>query len=150
MRPNGVITRDEFVKLLVVAFELETKADAYNYFYEDVPANGWQVPYIAAAHEANILSGTNGGAFGSNVRITREDMASMIYKAVQMKKATLPSDKIVAFTDAENIVDYAKEAVNKLAAAGVISGMGDGTFAPGAGATRAQAFQMIYLILELI
>ena len=150
MRPNGVITRDEFVKLLVVAFELEVKANAYNYFYEDVPAAGWQVPYIAAAHEANILSGTNGGSFGANVRITREDMASMIYKAVLMKKATLPSDKIVAFTDAENIVDYAKEAVNKLAAAGVISGMGDGTFAPGAGATRAQAFQMIYLILELV
>lgn len=150
MRPNGVITRDEFVKLLVVAFELEIKDNAYNYFYEDVPAAGWQVPYIAAAHEANILSGTNGGSFGANVRISREDMASMIYKAVLMKKATLPSDKIVAFTDAENIVDYAKEAVNKLAAAGVISGMGDGTFAPGAGATRAQAFQMIYLILEIM
>ncbi len=150
IRPNEAITRDEFVKLLVVAFELNIKADAYNYFYEDVPAGGWQVPYIAAAHEANILSGTNGGAFGSNVRITREDMASMIYKAVMMKKVTLPSDKMVAFTDAENIADNALEAVNKLAAAGVISGMGDGTFAPAAGATRAQAFQMIALILDIM
>ncbi|MDO5478931.1 MAG: S-layer homology domain-containing protein, partial [Clostridia bacterium] len=150
IRPNGMITRDEFVKLLVVAFELDVKADAYNYFWADVKADGWQVPYIAAAHEANILVGTDGGAFGSNVRITREDMAAMIYKAVLMKKATLPSDKIVAFTDAENIEGYAVEAVNKLAAAGVISGMGDGTFAPAAGATRAQAFQMIALVLEAI
>ena len=150
IRPNGMITRDEFVKLLVVAFDLDIKADAYNYFWEDVPANGWQVPYIAAAHEANILCGTDGGSFGSNVRITRQDMALMIYKAVLMKKATLPSDKIVAFTDAENIDADAVEAVNKLAAAGVISGMGDGTFAPAAGATRAQAFQMIYLILEVM
>ena len=128
--------------------ELNIKSDAYNYFYEDVQAGGWQVPYIAAAHEANILCGTNGGAFGSNVRITREDMATMIYKAVLMKNATLPSDKMVAFTDAENIEGYAVEAVNKLAAAGIISGMGDGTFAPAAGATRAQAFQMIALVLE--
>ncbi len=150
IRPNGIITRDEFVKLLVVAFDLDIKADAYNYFWEDVPADGWQVPYIAAAHEANILCGTDGGSFGSNVRITRQDMALMIYKAVLMKKATLPSDKIVAFTDAENIDADAVEAVNKLAAAGVISGMGDGTFAPAAGATRAQAFQMIYLILEVM
>ena len=112
IRPNGMITRDEFVKLLVVAFELDVKADAYNYFWADVQAGGWQVPYIAAAHEANILVGTDGGAFGSNVRITREDMAAMIYKAVLMKKATLPSDKIVAFTDAENIEGYAVEAVN--------------------------------------
>lgn len=149
IRPNAEITRDEFVKLLVCALSVELKADAVT-SYSDITSGSWQEPYVAAATEAGIVSGTGALTFGSGETITRQDMATMIYRAVLKLKVTLPNDKLTAFKDAEMIAGYATEAVNKLAAAGVISGMGDDTFAPGACATRAQAISMIFAIRSLM
>ncbi len=149
IRPNETITRDEFVTLLVKAFEIGTKSDAANY-YTDIPAGSWQIPYVSAATDAGIVNGMEALKFGTGKEISRQDMATMIYKATVKYNVNLPLDKIVAFTDAENIAGYALEAVNRLAAAGVVSGMGDDVFAPGQVATRAQAFQMIYAIMLLV
>ncbi len=149
IRPNETITRDEFVTLLVKAFEITTKSDAVNY-YKDIPAGSWQIPYVAAATEAGIVNGMEALTFGAGKEVSRQDMATMIYKAAVKFNVTLPQEKMVAFNDAENISGYAIEAVNRLAAAGVVSGMGDDVFAPGQVATRAQAFQMIYAIMLLV
>ncbi len=149
IRPNAEITRDEFVKLLVCALSVEVK-DGTAAPYSDIAADSWQAPFVAAATEAGIVSGTGTLTFGSGETITRQDMATMIYRAVLKLKVTLPNDKLTAFKDAEMIAGYATEAVNKLAAAGVISGMGDDTFAPGACATRAQAISMIFAIRSLM
>lgn len=149
IRPNTEITRDEFVKLLVMALSVEVK-DGAAVPYSDIAAGSWQAPYIAAATEAGIVSGTGTLTFGSGETITRQDMATMIYRAILKLKLTLPNDKLTAFRDAEMIAGYATEAVNKLAAAGVVSGMGDDTFAPGACATRAQAISMIFAVRSLM
>ena len=58
------------------------------------------------------------------------------------KNLTAVSDS--SFTDADQISEYAQDAVYTLANAGIINGMGDGTFAPKANATRAQASVIIY------
>ena len=134
---------------MVCALSVELKADAVT-SYSDITSGSWQEPYVAAATEAGIVSGTGALTFGSGETITRQDMATMIYRAVLKLKVTLPNDKLTAFKDAEMIAGYATEAVNKLAAAGVISGMGDDTFAPGACATRAQAISMIFAIRSLM
>ncbi len=149
IRPNDTITRDEFVKILVTAFGIELKTDGVNY-YTDIPVGSWQIPYISAATDAGIVNGIDTLTFGTGMDISRQDMATLIYKAALKYNVTLPNDKIVAFLDAENIAGYAKEAVNRLAAAGVVSGMGDDSFAPAQVATRAQAFMMIYQIMLLV
>lgn len=149
IRPNNEITRDEFVKLLVCALGFEIDPAAVS-AHSDIPAGSWQIPYVAAGVKAGIVNGTGTLTFGSGESITRQDMATMIYRAVLKLKASLTSDRVVAFKDAEMIAGYAAEAVNKLAASGVISGMGDDTFAPAANATRAQAISMLYNVMALI
>ena len=44
---------------------------------------------------------------------------------------------------------YAKEAVAAMSANGIINGVGDGNFAPGSFATRAQACKIISQLLSL-
>lgn len=149
IRPNNEITRDEFVKLLVCALSFDVDANAVN-TYSDIQAGAWQVPYVMAASKAGVVTGTGALTFGSGETITRQDMATMIYRAVLKLKITLPTDNIVAFKDAEMISGYALEAVNKLSAAGVISGMGNDSYAPGACATRAQAISMLYNVRSLM
>lgn len=149
IRPNNEITRDEFVKLLVCALSLDVDANAVN-TYSDIQSGAWQIPYVMAATNAGVVSGTGTLTFGSGQTISRQDMATMIYRAVLKLNVTLPGENAVAFKDSEMIAGYALEAVNKLSGAGIISGMGNDSFAPGARATRAQAIAMLYGVRGLI
>ena len=54
------------------------------------------------------------------------------------------------FDDYNNISDYAQDSVTKLQTAGIINGMGDGTFAPKGEVTRAMAAKVIYEIVQLV
>lgn len=56
----------------------------------------------------------------------------------------------VEFTDTEEVSEYALLAVKSMYRAGIVSGMGDGSFNPKGYATRAQAAKIIYGILERI
>jgi len=54
-----------------------------------------------------------------------------------------------SFTDSAQISDYAVNYVNAMVSIGVINGMGNGSFAPKANATRAQAAKVIATLMEL-
>ena len=54
------------------------------------------------------------------------------------------------FADSPDISDYAKTAVEALAADGIINGVGDNRFEPHKNATRAEAAVMINNVLEIM
>ena len=140
-RPNNTVTRNEFITMLIRAFDkLDENAE---YTFTDGDKNAWYAKYIASAKQAGILSGYEDGSFGDGENITRQDLAVMAYRLAGLNKA----EDYTAFADDDKIADYAKEAVYALNAAGIINGMGDNMFEPSANATRAQAARIIYLIL---
>ena len=139
--PNDNIKREEVVKILVSALGLDTSDVKAS--FTDVNAGAWYAPYLAAAKENGIINGNPDGSFGVNDNITREELATMIYRASKL----LASATDVQFADEAQIADYAKEAVSTLVAAGVINGKGDNNFAPKANATRAEASKIIYLAI---
>ncbi|MCH5187120.1 MAG: S-layer homology domain-containing protein [Oscillospiraceae bacterium] len=65
-------------------------------------------------------------------------------ESVEQDKPTLQED---LFTDLD-ATPWARDGINALAKAGVLSGMGDGTFAPAENVTRAQFVQMIVNAFE--
>jgi len=77
--------------------------------------------------------------------ITRQDAAVILHRLISSVKTI---DGSVNFEDNANIADYAKEAVSSLAASGIISGMGNGNFAPTENLTRAQAAKLLCSVLE--
>lgn len=139
-RPNGYITRNEFLSILVRAFGLLDETAVYD--FTDGDANAWYAKAVASAKKAGIVAGYEDGSFGDGTYINRQDMASFIYRVGKIKKAEGKD-----FADSSSIADYAKEAVDSLSAAGVINGMEDNTFAPYANATRAQVAVIINAIL---
>jgi bacillolysin len=71
-------------------------------------------------------------------------MAAMISRAINAANKTLPATVAAeSFSDADQIGDWAIDAVTSLQQGGVINGMGDGTYAPADNATRAQAAVII-------
>ena len=146
-RPMDSVTREEYVKMLVTVIGSH-KADAKSTL-SDVSADHWATSYIATAQQLGIVQGNADGTFGLGQKITRQDMAVMLYRTFQVLGIDLP-EGTNEFTDSNDIASYAKAAVSALEKQGIINGMGDGTFAPANNATRAQSAKVIYTMMEVL
>lgn len=142
--PDSGVTREEFVKIIVVAFDLNVEAENT---FSDVASDRWSAGYIASAAALGIVNG-DGANFNPTNVITRQEMAVIIHRVFEHLEAEV-SGEAVTFDDDSEIADYAKSAVETLTAAGIINGMGDGTFAPKATVTRAQSAKVVYGLLDL-
>lgn len=141
--PNESVTRAEFIRMLMNALDLNS--DQATGSFKDLKKGAWYYQGIASAQQLGIVNGKADGSFGINDPISRQDMAAMLYRAAAKTKVTLPNNVHEnEFSDDSSISDYAAQAVKALQQAGIVSGMGDGTFAPAGNATRAQAAVIIY------
>lgn len=142
--PNDNVTREEFAKIITVAFKLNLVNTECP--FGDVDENDWAYPYIRSAYKAGIIKGVSDTEFGYGQNITREDLCVMINRMLTVGELTLPQVDGGVFGDDGEISDYAKESVYYLERAGII--LGDGTnFNPKASATRAEAAKIVYLAL---
>ncbi len=139
--PNANITRAEYCQILVGAIGKSQEAADCN--FDDVATDAWYYHSVAVASKYGIVSGYGDGNFGPNNLITRRDMALMTMKAAQVMGVDLTAVRTLTFADADQF-EYAADAVNTLANAGIINGMSETEFAPLANATRAQAAKIIY------
>ena len=146
--PDKNVTREEFTKMIIGAFGLlDTSASTQ---LSDVPSDAWYYPYIASAQKLGIVNGIGDNLFGVGTPITRQDMAVIAVRAANAAGKTIrkavPAEQ---FTDAASIAGYAAENISLVQQAGIISGMGNGSFAPQSNATRAQAAKVIYMLFAL-
>ena len=144
--PDAAVTREEFVKMLVAALGFETSGAAAD--FADVSGNEWFAPYVYTAYNNGIVSGMGDG-FGVGRNISRQDMAVMCANALKVKGAELKAVKAES-KFADNISDYAKEAVEKLYSAGLINGLSDTEFGATGTTTRAQAAKLLYEVTKAI
>ncbi len=146
--PNSNITRAQFVTILANLSSSDLSGYTTSAF-RDVSTTAWYSAAVQWAYGEGIVTGT-GGKFEPNASITRQDMAVMIARyAEKAADYTLPAaNKAVEFTDNNNIASYASDAVTAIQQAGIISGNSDGSFAPAANASRAQAAKMIALLQQ--
>lgn len=141
--PNASVTREEFVKLVMSAFDITCNEKIYPFL--DVLAADWYYPYTNAAYKSGIVTGIGGSFFGVGLPITREDAAVILARTAEYKGINLSaSQNRMNFTDETKISGYALEKVKTLQGAGVISGMEDGSFCPRETCTRAETAKMIY------
>ncbi len=144
--PKDLVKREEFVTMIVRAFRFEKIADIQQ--FDDVTRDVWFYEYVTAANQNEVVSGVSEKLFGAGVHITRQDMAVILYNTLRTKNINLEEKADdSAFNDDAEIADYAKEAVHKLKAVGIVSGMENNCFMPKKEAQRAEAAQMIYNVL---
>ena len=139
--PNGTVTREEIVKMISIAVGLVEEADVE---FADVESSSWAKPFIAKAVKAGIISGIGDNMFGFGQAVTRQDIATMLYRVIGTQEVV----NFGSFADGTSIADYAKEAVGVLADKKIINGFEDNTFRPTDSCTRAQAAVIIYNYLK--
>ena len=141
-RPDLHITRAELVTMLAAVYAL--KADDDDLPFADISPDDWYYPAAAAAWRAGVIKG-DGQNFRPLDEIRREDMAVMVYRLVAENADG--AKKALTFTDADDISDYAYDAVAYLTARGVINGFADGSFCPDGALTRAEGAKILCGIL---
>jgi hypothetical protein len=105
--------------------------------------------YVNIAVANGIINGVDGKNFGAGRNITREDIATIIYRIAKNQGLFGASDEKELFNDDANIADYAREAVYALKENEIISGNGNGGFMPKAYASRAEAAKIVYGLISI-
>ncbi len=139
--PARNVNREEMITMLVKAYGVSVDGAPENVF-GDVPSGAWFAPFVSAAYAKGYVAGTGDGTFGAGSTITRQDAAVMAYNIAKANGTVFTPTKDM-FPDDKDISDYAKDAVYALKAKGIVNGMGDGSFAPKASCTRAEAAKII-------
>ena len=145
--PDAPVKREEFVKIMALALKLGSSSSASS--FTDVEAGSWYQPYVAAAVDAGLVNGVSGDAFGVGRELTRQDAAVIIERVLQKQNITL-QDGEASFADMDKVSSYAKSAVSKMAAVGLIQGNIDNTFLPKNSISRAEVCALLDRMLELM
>lgn len=160
------VTRGEFAAISVKLFEAMTGGRAVmssQCQFEDI-ADNENRNYILKAYNIGAVQGYSATEFAPDELITREQLATMlcrVYKRAEWPDWTLETDAeytinysgVPKYADDAQISDYAKPSVYFMTKYNVISGVGNGMFAPKntnsmeeaehyANATREQAIAM--------
>lgn len=146
--PDSAITREEFVKMIVLAFDMYN-ANAETTF-SDTNSIFWHYRYIASAQAAGIIKGVSDSEFGVGKPITREEMAVIINRIIDYKKIA-PENSLAEskeFTDKGQESEWASESIENLKNYGYMNGFEDGTFRPAENVSRAMAAQTVYNIVK--
>ena len=83
-QPGGSLTRAMFVTILGRMAGAEEESGESG--FADVPAGRWYSAYVAWAAGEGIVDRTGNGCFSPNSPVTREQMATMMYRYAQYKK----------------------------------------------------------------
>lgn len=142
--PAGEVTREQFCKMVVQMFGIFENETGDKFV--DVKSDAWYAPYIYSAVRAGYIQGQSDEYFGVGESIMRQDMVTVLYRAI--KKAN--NAAVLNFTDNDNIAEYAKDAVAQLVGMGVINGYEDGSFNPRGTATRAEAAKVIWGVYQTL
>lgn len=151
--PQLYVTREEFVKMLAGVAGADVSVYRSNSF-TDVPSDRWSAPYIAWAANLGVTHGDTPTAFAPAKYITRQEMAAMIYRYVQISGKTLPArNSARTFADDALIADWAEAPVRAMQQAGIIDGnvnYGRYTFDPLLSASREECAKMLAILHDLI
>ncbi|MGG1554354.1 DUF4430 domain-containing protein [Paenibacillus ferrarius] len=131
--PAVTVTRAEFTKMLTGVLGLKAKSDAALPF-SDVTSADWFYPYVKAAYQAGYISGTSDDAFSPQEKLTREQMAVILAKALGLKAVQQELD----VQDADLVSPWAQASVGAVLSQGLMSGW-DQRFHPQDEVTREMA-----------
>jgi hypothetical protein len=160
--PEGKMTRS---MLVTVLYRLENEPSVFtSSSFSDVP-DSWYTDAVAWANANKIVEGDGNGSFAPDDSITREQMATILYRYMdylgldvslgddgEMKE--LGTDGVLArYADAGNTSTWANEPMQWAVISGIITGQGTGDdllLNPSGFAQRAEVATMLQRLINLM
>ena len=144
--PNASMTR---AMLVTVLYRLEGEpVGTGSSSFSDVSSGSYYEKAVAWAAANGIVTGTGSTSFSPDAKVTREQLAAILYRYAQYKKLdTDAGAKLDSFSDAGNVSGYASEALSWAVSEGLINGA-SGRLMPKGDATRAQVAAILHRFVE--
>ncbi|ECF8727517.1 S-layer homology domain-containing protein, partial [Salmonella enterica] len=155
-RPNQAVQRAEMAALLSRVLPSDSDEATLSSSYRDMPVAEWAREAIKKATAAGYMRGNDAGDFMPGRSITRAEMAVIIERI--LKTQELAADVNAAATAATTAVPneatdltqhWAREAVQRVLAAGIMSVSQDGAFRPNDAVTRAEAVTLLNRLVHI-
>lgn len=147
--PDDILSRAQLCQII---YNMEGQpATSGSSVFTDVADSAWYADAVTWAAENGIVGGYGGGLFGPEDNITREQLASILYRYAQTKgydTSVGENTNILSYTDALEISEYAIPAMKWACGAGVIMGVTESALLPQGSATRAQVATMLMRFCE--
>jgi hypothetical protein len=133
-KPNGNITRAEFVTMVNKLFSFNETTDIN---FSDVNEDDWYYQEVQKAFKAGYITGVSETQFAPNSNLTREQAAVIVAKVMKLE---INAEAAGIFTDNNKISNWALDFVGAAAKSELIKGYTeDNTFKPQNFITRAEA-----------
>lgn len=147
--PNAALSRAQLCQIL---YNMEGRpAVTGSGSFSDLAEGAWYTDAVTWAASQGIVDGYGGGLFGPDDNITREQLASILYRYAQARgdNVSVGEDtNILSYSDAADVAGYAVSAMQWACGAGVITGISESALAPRGEATRAQTAAMLMRFCE--
>ena len=149
-RPDDAATRGEFLTVVSRALSAAKLPVSAVRTYSDVSAASSLARAANWIYYNNLASAiTSGGKLEPNRAITRQDMALLVSNVAQGMGLRVRSKGLdTDYTDAGQIADYAKGAVTRLRAAGILEMAENYKFSPAATLNRGEMAQVVAALLS--
>lgn len=116
--PNATLDRATLATVLYrEAGEPAAKGTAS---FTDIAEGQWYTDAVNWAAEQGVVNGYPDGTFRPEAPITRQEMATMLYRLAKAEK--VEEDKLVSFPDAASVADWAKDAMNWAVSTEIVNG----------------------------
>lgn len=144
--PSSDITRADFLYSLVRALGLTAKVNGN---FSDVQENSYYYNEIAVAKALGIANGIDNERFGSNNKITRQDMMVLTERALKIAEKlnrqgmVANLEELEKFIDKSQIASYAVNSVTTMVKEGLIEG-NNSKINPTGYTTKAEAAVLLY------
>lgn len=144
--PKANTTRGMVVTVL---YRLENQPSISAASFTDVASGAYYANAVAWANANGIVSGYGSGKFGPNDKVTREQLAAILYRYAQYKKYDVSgANSLDGYTDVQSVSSYAVPALQWANAAGVVTGKSGNKLDPKGNATRAEVAAMLMRFCE--
>lgn len=147
--PDANMTR---AMLVTVLYRQEgSPAVAATNSFTDVASSQWHTSAVIWANANGIVTGYGDGIFGTDDNITRQQLATILYRYAKYKGYDVSkTTNLNAYTDANKIADWSLKAMTWANAEGLITGNSTMTFDPSGNASRAQVATILMRYCENI
>ena len=144
--PKANTTRGMVVTVL---YRLENQPSTSAASFTDVASGAYYANAVAWANANGIVSGYGSGKFGPNDKVTREQLAAILYRYAQYKKYDVSgANSLDGYADAQSVSSYAVPALQWANVAGVVTGKSGSKLDPKGNAARAEVAAMLMRFCE--
>lgn len=142
--PSAPCTRAQVITFL---WRLsESPVPDYALMFDDVDSEAYYADAVRWAASVGVTHGTSDTKFSPEDKITREQLAAMIYNYANIKGSGFAGEyeHPLAFSDKDTVSPWADEAMQWCVKHGIVNGLGNNRLAPKNTATRAEIVTMLY------